>query len=236
MNDDKEVMKNRHKKLINIYTILKALLDQSGFGWDDEKHMVTADSYVWDEYLKEHPEAKPMRTKTMSNYHDLDEICGKSIATGQYARSAKDPKSEMLSDVNITQVQDSSDDTAMEDDSPLVNNEVEKSKKKKKRKLSEITSHAEDNKKGKRSTGEGMIDALKSIASAVNGMKTRRSKSEKKPNVIEALDAISGLLEGNYLKACDLLEDEGKTRMFLSLAKNKRKTWLMWKINPKKDN
>ncbi|KAF6137670.1 hypothetical protein GIB67_023604 [Kingdonia uniflora] len=82
MNDDKEVLKNRHKKLRNIYTILKTLLDQSGFGWDDEKHMVTVDSYVWDEYLKEHSEAKPMRTKTMLNYHDLDEICRKSTTTG----------------------------------------------------------------------------------------------------------------------------------------------------------
>ncbi|KAF6167516.1 hypothetical protein GIB67_031717 [Kingdonia uniflora] len=60
MNDDKEILKNRHKKLRNIYTILKALLDQSGFEWDDEKHMVIADSYIWDEYLKEHPEAKTM--------------------------------------------------------------------------------------------------------------------------------------------------------------------------------
>ncbi|KAF6141197.1 hypothetical protein GIB67_018287, partial [Kingdonia uniflora] len=121
-----------------------------------------------------------MRTKTMPNYHDLDKIWGKSTATGQYARSAKDLKSGKFSDVNITQVQDSLDDTAVEDDSPLVNNEVEKTKKKKKRKLSETTSTAEDSKKGKRSTGEGMIDVLKSIASAVDGMKNRRSKSEKK--------------------------------------------------------
>ncbi|KAF6148962.1 hypothetical protein GIB67_026707 [Kingdonia uniflora] len=74
MNDDKEVIKNRYNKLRNFYTILKALLDKSRFGWVDEKHMVTADSYVWDEYLKEHPEAKLMRTKTIPNYHDLDEF------------------------------------------------------------------------------------------------------------------------------------------------------------------
>ncbi|KAF6168710.1 hypothetical protein GIB67_026596 [Kingdonia uniflora] len=223
MNDDKEVLKNRYKKLKNIYTILKALLDHSGFGWDDEKHL-------------EHSEAKPMRTKTMPNYHDLDEICGNSTATGQYARSAKDLKSKKLSDVNITQVQDSSNDIAVEDDSPLVNNEVEKTKKKKKHKLPETTSTTKDIKKGKRCIGEGIIDALKSITSAVDGIKNRRSKSEKKLNVVEALDAISGLLEGDYLKACDLLEGEGKTRMFLNLAENKLKMWLMWKINPKKDN
>ncbi|KAF6141145.1 hypothetical protein GIB67_006590 [Kingdonia uniflora] len=141
--------------------------------------MVTTDSYVWDEYLKEHPGVKPMGTKTMPNYHDFDEIYEKLTATGQYARSTKDLKSGKLSDINITQVQDSSDDTAMEDDSPLVNNEVEKTKKKKKRKLQETTSTAEDSKKGKTSTGEGMINALKSIASTVNGIKNRRSERKK---------------------------------------------------------
>ncbi|KAF6137114.1 hypothetical protein GIB67_030878 [Kingdonia uniflora] len=83
------------------------------------------DRYFLDLMLKqEHPEVKPIRTKTMPNYHDLDKIYGKSTATGQYARSAKDLKSKKLCDVNITQVQDSSDDTAVEDDSPLVNNKV----------------------------------------------------------------------------------------------------------------
>ncbi|KAF6176488.1 hypothetical protein GIB67_007871 [Kingdonia uniflora] len=100
-----------------------------------------------------------------------------------------------------------SDLTAVEDDSPLVNNEVEKTKKKKKCKLPEITSTAEDIKKGKMSTSKGMIDALKSIVSAVDGMKNMRSNSEKKPNAIKVLDAISGLLEGDYLKACNLLGD-----------------------------
>ncbi|KAF6151011.1 hypothetical protein GIB67_016489 [Kingdonia uniflora] len=113
----------------------QVLLDQSGFGWDDEKHIVTADSYVWDEYLKEYPEAKPMRTKSMPNYHDHDEICGKSTTTRQYARSAKDLKSGKLSDVIITQVQDSLDDAVVEDGSPIVNNEVKETKKKKKCKL-----------------------------------------------------------------------------------------------------
>ncbi|KAF6145536.1 hypothetical protein GIB67_037569 [Kingdonia uniflora] len=99
------------------------------------KQMVTAETYVSDDYLKEHLEAKHMRTKTMPNYQDLDEISGKSTTTGKYTRSAKDLKFEKLSDVNITQVQDSSNDEAVEDDSPLVNNEVEKNKKKKKHKL-----------------------------------------------------------------------------------------------------
>ncbi|KAF6159353.1 hypothetical protein GIB67_032124 [Kingdonia uniflora] len=143
----------------------------------------------------------------MPNYHDLDEIYGKSTTTGKYARSAKDLKSEKLSEVNITQVQDSSNDEAMEDDSLLVNNEVEINKKKKKRKLAETTSTAEDSKKGKKNTGEGTIDALKSIASAVDGMKNMKSESENKLNVIEMFNAISGLLESDYLKACDLLED-----------------------------
>ena len=49
---DKEVLKNRHKKLRAVYMDMKTLLDQSGFGWDANRQMVTASDKVWDDYLK----------------------------------------------------------------------------------------------------------------------------------------------------------------------------------------
>ncbi|KAF6150115.1 hypothetical protein GIB67_035725 [Kingdonia uniflora] len=93
--------------------------------------MVTTDSYVWDEYLKEHLKVKPMRTKIIRNYHNFDKIYGKSTIIGKYARSTKDQKSGKLSNVNITHVQDSSDDAAVDDDSTPINNEVGKTTKRK---------------------------------------------------------------------------------------------------------
>lgn len=49
---EKDVLKNRHKTLRNLYKAVKNLLDQKGFSWDEKRQMVAADNYVWDEYIK----------------------------------------------------------------------------------------------------------------------------------------------------------------------------------------
>lgn len=50
----KDVLKNRHKTLRNLYKAIKNLLDQKGFSWDGTRQMVTADNKVWDHYIKVH--------------------------------------------------------------------------------------------------------------------------------------------------------------------------------------
>lgn len=48
---EKDVLKNRHKTLRNLYRGIKNLLAQPGFSWDEKRNMVIADNHVWDEYL-----------------------------------------------------------------------------------------------------------------------------------------------------------------------------------------
>ena len=47
----KDKLKNRFKTLKKTYADLKAMLDLSGFGWDDARKMVTAEPQVWKEYV-----------------------------------------------------------------------------------------------------------------------------------------------------------------------------------------
>ena len=49
---EKDVLKNRHKTLRNLYRAVKSLLARRGFAWDDTRKMVTAENCVWDEYIK----------------------------------------------------------------------------------------------------------------------------------------------------------------------------------------
>ncbi|XP_010278767.1 PREDICTED: L10-interacting MYB domain-containing protein-like isoform X2 [Nelumbo nucifera] len=77
---DKEVLKNRHKKLRLQYNAMKILLSHGGFHWDETRQMVTADNSVWDDYLKVHPEARSYRTKTVPNYKDMSVIYGNETA------------------------------------------------------------------------------------------------------------------------------------------------------------
>jgi predicted nucleic acid-binding protein len=44
-------LKSRTNQLKKQYKTMKKLREQSGFGWDDLLHVVTADDDVWDQYL-----------------------------------------------------------------------------------------------------------------------------------------------------------------------------------------
>ncbi|XP_022757921.1 L10-interacting MYB domain-containing protein isoform X2 [Durio zibethinus] len=77
---NKDVLKNRHKTLRNLYRGVKNLLNQKVFTWDATRQMVIADNKVWDEYIKVHPDVRPYRVKTIPYYNDLCVIYGDRIA------------------------------------------------------------------------------------------------------------------------------------------------------------
>lgn len=49
---DVDVLKNRYKTLRRQYNVIKNLLDLDGFLWDETRQMITADDYVWQDYIK----------------------------------------------------------------------------------------------------------------------------------------------------------------------------------------
>ncbi|GMQ00253.1 hypothetical protein CsSME_00047417 [Camellia sinensis var. sinensis] len=80
---EKDVLKNRHKTLRNLYKAIKNLLDQKGFSWDETRQMVTADNKVWDDYIKVHPESRSYRIKTIPYYNELCVIYRNATVEGK---------------------------------------------------------------------------------------------------------------------------------------------------------
>ncbi|XP_057499756.1 uncharacterized protein LOC130783958 isoform X2 [Actinidia eriantha] len=98
---DKEVLKNRYKHLRQQYSDVKILLDQSGFSWDENQEMVTAEEYVWDSFTKAYPDAQSYKFRTVPSYQKLCVIYGEEGPNGRPSCTAhsqdlksKDPDSD----------------------------------------------------------------------------------------------------------------------------------------------
>lgn len=87
---DKDVLKSRYTNLWKQFNDVKNMLGQGVFSWDETRHMVVADDYVWDSYIKAHPDARPYKTKPVQNFSDLCLIYGYTTADGRYSRSSHD--------------------------------------------------------------------------------------------------------------------------------------------------
>ncbi|ETN19738.1 hypothetical protein PPTG_04960 [Phytophthora nicotianae INRA-310] len=81
----RQQIKSRLTALKGIYTSIKAMLDASGFGWDDERHVVLVHDSVWDDYVKSHPKVVDYRRKAMPLFDDLRDLFKGTYATGDYA-------------------------------------------------------------------------------------------------------------------------------------------------------
>ncbi|KAL8263999.1 hypothetical protein R6Q59_022129 [Mikania micrantha] len=87
---DKDVLKSRYTNLWKQFNDIKNMLCKVGFSWDEARSMVVADDYVWDAYIKAHPDARSYKTKSVQNFSDLCLIYEHTTADGRYSRSSHD--------------------------------------------------------------------------------------------------------------------------------------------------
>jgi hypothetical protein len=84
--------KNTFRKLFFDYKFLRA---QSGFGWDNDKGVPTADKCVWNKLFGDHPrrEFAKLKGKPFPLYDLAASVWEGTAATGDFAESALPPTS-----------------------------------------------------------------------------------------------------------------------------------------------
>jgi len=88
--------KSKFSELKKKYNVFNKLKNLSGFGWDDEKQIPTADDATWEAYIEIHSEAKAFRKATLPNYDALDALFSGKVATGKYAKSSAESTNACL--------------------------------------------------------------------------------------------------------------------------------------------
>ncbi|KAK2367916.1 hypothetical protein QL285_081158 [Trifolium repens] len=84
------------KRLRSIYAIIYDMVNQSGFGWDEEKKMIKVESdEVWKDYVKSHPNAKDFRYAPIPLFDKLAHAFGKDRATGKESAPPADNVEEI---------------------------------------------------------------------------------------------------------------------------------------------
>ncbi|KAJ7194982.1 hypothetical protein GGX14DRAFT_677828 [Mycena pura] len=64
------------------YLVVKSLREKSGFGWDDERHLIIVEDDIFEELLKTCPNAAKWRTKPYPFYDEMADLVDGAIATG----------------------------------------------------------------------------------------------------------------------------------------------------------
>ncbi|KAF7826811.1 Myb/SANT-like domain containing protein [Senna tora] len=67
----------------------------SGFGWDPDRCMLTAEKDVWDSYIRSYKKCAPSRTKQFPLFDQLIELFHKDRANGKDAQSPADVVEEL---------------------------------------------------------------------------------------------------------------------------------------------
>ncbi|KAK2354224.1 hypothetical protein QL285_091770 [Trifolium repens] len=84
------------KRLRSIYAIIYDMVNQSGFGWDEERKMIKVESdEVWRDYVKSPPNAKDFRYALISLFDKLAHDFGKDRATGKESAPPADNDEEI---------------------------------------------------------------------------------------------------------------------------------------------
>ncbi|CAM8924778.1 unnamed protein product [Rhodiola kirilowii] len=211
---DVDILKNRYKTLRKLYNVIRKLLEMDEFRWDDMRQMVAADDYVWQEYIKEHTDARQFMTRPVPYYKDLCKIC----------KDLNNEDSDSPCDRTMFTT------SSGKEDQPVLVNVDQISSQKSIHELENAT--LPNPKKTCLETEHFSSDEPVIFAFTGSGKDQEMSISPSIETVVQAVQSLPDMDEDLVLDACDFLEDEKKAKTFLALDVKLRRKWLLRKLRP----
>ncbi|KAL2348632.1 hypothetical protein Fmac_002632 [Flemingia macrophylla] len=223
---DKEQLKNRYSVLRRQYAIVKSILDQSDFRWDEATGSITANDEIWAEYIRKHPDAETVKTGGCPIFKELCTIFSEPASNGKHEYLAASqgehysitPCPEFL---NMHQ-EESSYESQDEEDAIDYPQTVQPT----------TPTATTTRKRGRKGIDDAIADAIFEMASASKMRAVAIEQQNARFSIadcIRDLDLMQGVDQQLYFAALDLFNKPNAREIFLSLKKDKRLTWLRGK-------
>ncbi|KAK4562307.1 hypothetical protein RGQ29_004973 [Quercus rubra] len=233
MNLEENQIKNRYNVMKKDYGVVKALLSNTGFGWDETRQMVVADDKVWDSYIMVRSEARPFRRKSFPLYKQMSIIFEGERANGKYQFPSGVPVPTEEGNSNTETVRSSEptnlptqivDGTLDSDSIVRINNTQPK-----KRKSFAPTASGHKKRACAYKVGETIENALYEIFSATKFKAMQRNECNEKTmyqKCLEDLQKLEELDDTEFTKAVNVLRDDKNAIAFMTIKGPRRLTWL----------
>ncbi|KAJ4970275.1 hypothetical protein NE237_003374 [Protea cynaroides] len=224
LNLSKDHVRNRLKTWKKQYGVMKELLSQCVFQWDDDRKMVVAHDSVWNEYLKEHPDARVIRGKLIENYDKLCIIFGNDHTTGSHSRNGADNEEHaeaadqcmsVDNDVNTGDVGEGMEESSQQTGSQPASSRSKRPLEKKR-------------------ANDMMLETMSAMAANIGRIADVLGQNSRTVNLDELFDMVQkipGFDDDLIIEACEYLSvDEKKAMMFLKLNERLRRIWLLKRL------
>lgn len=233
MNLEENQIKNRYNVMKKDYGVVKALLSNTGFGWDETRQMVVADDKVWDSYIMVRSEARPFRRKSFPLYKQMSIIFEGERGNGKYQFPSGVPVPTEEGNSNTETVRSSEptnlptqivDGTLDSDSIVRINNTQPK-----KRKCFAPTASGHKKRAYAYKVGETIENALYEIFSATKFKAMQRNECSEKTmyqKCLEDLQKLEELDDTEFTKAVNVLRDDKNAIAFMTIKGPRRLTWL----------
>ncbi|ERM98913.1 uncharacterized protein LOC18426937 [Amborella trichopoda] len=233
-NLNKDQLKHRYGYYKREYKLVKMILDQSGFSWDETRKIVAADADAWNQCISEHPEAKPYQKKSLPLYEPLGVIFGDSPVDGVSMLALALPSPTTVAD-SPDVLHEESFGSRDEENAPI--------QSKKRQSVTSLTlGHSKRVRKG---VGDVIAEALQNMVACARYRASMSTRNGAKPDmmkdiasagnesrhdimkdIVEELEAMEDLDDDLFLEACEKLKDEKNASIFMTLKGERRMKWV----------
>ncbi|XP_042504465.1 L10-interacting MYB domain-containing protein-like [Macadamia integrifolia] len=222
---EKSQLRNRYTNLRRIYFIIKSLISQNGFGWDEAQQIIIATDEVWDRYISDHPDVESYRFKSFPLFKKLALIF-EGAKGKEVSKEGNDNTALSLFPCISTSPNTPGPDAAQEQSkssSDMMSPQRDTQPKKRKFVKDTTSRH-----KKSRNAELMIAQAISGMAlnSKLNAEQVINSRHYSYDKCLEELQELEGLDDSVFVKAVKFLRDEKNAIAFMTLKGPRRLFWL----------